>query len=96
MSLVRKPSRYSALGRHAFEKNNMAGTISNYQSALKVYQKLPALNAEAYYHIGFAHMKQQNAESAMKSFACGQAFRKEPLQETVPQTIGVPVQVWAR
>lgn len=72
---------YAALGRNEFERDNMQGVLTHYQAALKTYRKLPALNAEAFYHIGLAHIKMRNAEAAMKSFACGQAQKGAPHQK---------------
>jgi len=76
-----KAIAYSAMGRHAYEGNNLQAALANYQSALKTYRKLPGLNAEAFYHIGMVHVKMQNAEAAMKSFACGQAQKGAPHQK---------------
>ncbi len=79
-----KAIAYSALGRQAFERNNLAATLTNYQSALKTYRKLPGLNAEAYYHIGLAHWKSGDPaklEPAMKSFARGAVLNGAPHQK---------------
>ncbi len=75
---------YSALGRQAFESGNMAATISNYKQALKTYRKNAGLNAEAYYHIGYALWKSQPdkiEDGAMVAFAKGANEKGAPHQK---------------
>ncbi len=75
---------YSALGRQAFESGNMAATISNYKQALKTFKKNSGLNAEAYYHIGYALWKSQPdkiEDGAMVAFAKGANEKGAPHQK---------------
>jgi tetratricopeptide (TPR) repeat protein len=72
---------YAAQGRAAFEKENMAGTLDFYGRALKTYKKLPALNGEAYYHMGLAHWKNAKMEAAMTAFAKGSVQKDAPHQK---------------
>lgn len=79
-----KAIAYSALGRQAFESGNMAATLSNYKQALKTYKKNSGLNAEAYYHIGYALWKSQPQgveDGAMVAFAKGANEKGAPHQK---------------
>jgi len=76
-----KAIAYSALGRQAFDTGNMQAMISNYKQALKTYKKNANLNAEAYYHIGYAMWKLQPAaveDGAMIAFAKGSQEKGAP------------------
>ncbi|HXK59014.1 MAG TPA: hypothetical protein PLP42_03885 [Acidobacteriota bacterium] len=75
---------YSALGRQAFETQNMKAAISNYKQSLKTFKKNPNLNAEAYYHIGLAMWTLDPAsvtEGAMVAFAKGAQEKGAPHQK---------------
>ncbi|MFB3904405.1 MAG: tetratricopeptide repeat protein [Acidobacteriota bacterium] len=75
---------YSALGRQSFDSGNMKATISNYKQTLKAYSKNPGLNAEAYYHIGYAMWKLDPSgveEGAMIAFAKGAQQKGAPHQQ---------------
>jgi hypothetical protein len=79
-----KAVAYSALGKQAFDSGNMKATISNFKQALKAYSKNPGLNAEAYYHIGFAMWKLDPKgveDGAMIAFAKGAQQKGAPHQQ---------------
>jgi tetratricopeptide (TPR) repeat protein len=79
-----KAVAYSAIGRQAIEKGNLAAALENYKKSLSTYSKLPALQAEAYYQIGIIYWKSNSAHWAMVAFAKGQAIK------------GVPQEKWCR
>lgn len=76
-----KAIAYASIGRQSYERGNMQATIQNYKQALATYQKLPGLNAEAYYHIGLARWKSNDPnqiEPAMTAFAKGTLEKGAP------------------
>jgi tetratricopeptide (TPR) repeat protein len=66
-----KAVAFAAQGRQAFENGDWKATLDLYGKALELYDKLPGLNAEAYYHIGFAYWNLRDLKPAMKAFALG-------------------------
>jgi len=75
---------YSALGRHAFDTGNMKAAISNYKQTLRAFSKNNGLNAEAYYHIGYAMWKLDPSmveDCAMIAFAKGAQEKGAPHQK---------------
>jgi len=73
-----KAVAYAVLGRQAFEQGKWQGVLDNYEKALKQCDKLPALNAEAYYYIGLTHWKLERLDPAMKAFARGSVQKDTP------------------
>ena len=70
---------HAVLGRYAFEQEKWQAVLDNYSKAIQQYDKLPALNAEAYYYIGLTHWKLEKLVPAMKAFARGSVQKDAPL-----------------
>ena len=73
-----KAIAYATEGRYAFERENWQNVLDLYGKALKQYDKLPALNAEAYYYIGLTYWKLEKLDPAMKAFARGSVQKDAP------------------
>ncbi len=56
---------YGVLGANAYQNNNYAEAIRNFDSAVKYYKR----NDVAYYHLGMCYWRQNKLDAAMLNFA---------------------------
>ena len=68
---------YLLLGRNAYEGQNWARAVVNYQRVIRNARDRN-LRGEAHYYIGMSNWKESRLQPAMAAFACGAAQRGSP------------------
>ncbi len=68
---------YLLLGRNAYEAQNWASAVVNYQRVIR-HSRDRNLRGESHYYIGMSNWKENRLQPAMAAFACGSAQRGSP------------------
>lgn len=68
---------YLLIGRNAYEGQNWARAVVNYQRVIR-YSRDRNLRGESHYYIGMSNWKENRLQPAMEAFACGSAQKGSP------------------
>ena len=68
---------YLLLGRNAYEGQDWASAVANYQKVID-HSSDKNLRGESFYYIGLSNWKENRLDPAMKAFACGAAQNGSP------------------